>query len=117
MKLRLYLKYGSRRATILGCGPQSLTTPDALLPARMKSWLRLWNSNRRFRGASVEPSFYEQKRGAVTAVKISEQRITARISVFIVISRFGTDAKRLLPVQGLPLGKPSSPHTSRSEES
>src|SRR5262245_1660591 len=36
---------------------------------------------------------------AATAVNISEQRIAARVSVFIVISRFGTDAKRLLPVQ------------------
>jgi hypothetical protein len=28
----------------------------------------------------------------VTAVNIKEQRIAARVSVFIVISRFGTDA-------------------------
>ena len=58
-----------------------------------------------------------EKSDAVTAVNISEQRIAARISVFIVISRFGSDAKRLLPVQGSPLGKPSSPHTSMSDGS
>ena len=116
MKLRLYLKYGSRRATILGCGPQSLTTPDALLPARMKSWLRLWNSNRRFRGASVEPSFYEQKRGAVTAVKISEQRIAAKKSVFIVISNL-EPMREITAGPSSPLGKPNSPHTSMSDKS
>src|SRR6187399_137102 len=35
-----------------------------------------------------------------------EQRIAARISVFIVISRFGTDAKGLLPVKARHWEKP-----------
>ena len=60
---------------------------------------------------------WTEKSDAVTAVNISEQRIAVGISVFIVISRFGTDAKRLLPVLGLPLGKPSSPHTSIADDS
>jgi hypothetical protein len=34
-----------------------------------------------------------EKSDAVTAVNISEQRIAAKISVFIVISRFGTDER------------------------
>jgi hypothetical protein len=40
-----------------------------------------------------------EKSDAVTAVNISEQRIAAKRSIFIVISDLEPDAKRLLPVQ------------------
>jgi len=47
-------------------------------------------------------------------VNIREQRIAARIGVFIVISRFGTDAGDYCRSK-LATGKASSPHTSRSD--
>src|SRR6516164_7694162 len=43
---------------------------------------------------------------------ISEQRIAARISVFIVISKVWDRSRRLLPVQTHRCGEPTSPQTS-----
>jgi hypothetical protein len=54
---------------------------------------------------------------AVTAVNISEQRIAAGISVFIVISRFGTDAGDYCRSKAYHWEKPNSPQTSISDRS
>jgi hypothetical protein len=54
---------------------------------------------------------------AVTAVNIKEPRIVARISVFIVVSRFDIDARDYCRSKLTTGGNPSSPHTSMSGES
>jgi hypothetical protein len=57
-----------------------------------------------------------RKKGDAVTRNISERRIAAKISVFIVISGLAP-MKEITAGPGSPLGKPSSPHTSRSDGS